>query len=459
MLEREFADFTGHLHRRDGVRLVNAEARTWLAAHRRDAPFDLIQIPLIDTSAATAAGALTLTENKLYTTEAWLEFLSRLNPNGLLAVSRWFDPDRHRGEFYRLLAIGAEALRQREPAATPSDHIVAATVNNILTFIISPTPFDDDRLARLQRVAGERGFSMIQSPGRDLDPIARMILEGRVDEAVLAAGGLDVTAPSDDRPYFFNMVGLAHLLDSNLPGDQHNWKNNVAIVALAVVFALTLLYAVLYVGLPLARLGLGTGRGTVPSSFHLGFFAAIGIGFMLLEIAQMQRLMIFLGHPMYALTVVLMTILLFSGIGSATVRSSDLGIRAVMQRVLPLIAVLALIGLATPMLTDAFRGGGTAVRVATSVGTLALMGFFMGMMFPLGMQLSARPHPDALPWFWGINGVASVFASIAAVLVSMEFGITATFWLGVGCYVVAGACAVAMVRRAGDADPRLAKAR
>ena len=116
VLTEKFAEFSGHLDRQPGVSLVNAEARSYI--NHSSERYDLVQISLIDTWAATAAGALTLTENRLYTVEAWDDFYRALKPGGLLSVSRWYGAEKHRGEFYRLVAIAASALQRKGVSAT-----------------------------------------------------------------------------------------------------------------------------------------------------------------------------------------------------------------------------------------------------------------------------------------------------------------------------------------------------
>ena len=142
VLADKFADFSGHLDRQPGVSLVNAEARSYIN-HSPDR-YDLVQISLIDTWAATAAGGLTLTENRLYTVEAWDDFYRALKPGGLLSVSRWYDAETHRGEFYRLVAIAAKALQhQGVPSAELPRHVVALNVGDIVTVITRPEAFTD----------------------------------------------------------------------------------------------------------------------------------------------------------------------------------------------------------------------------------------------------------------------------------------------------------------------------
>jgi predicted membrane-bound spermidine synthase len=168
----------------------------------------------------------------------------------------------------------------------------------------------------------------------------------------------------------------------------------------------------------------------------MAFFAAIGLGFMLVEVSMLQRLTIFLGHPVYGLTVILFVLLLASGLGSYACRRIP-DARLVVSgriRLCLLVGTLALVGLATP-LAGAFAGATTPVRIALAGGMLAAMGFVMGMAFPVGMRLAARGSSRLTPWLWGINGASSVLASVLAVAIAMAFGISASYWAGVASYV------------------------
>ena len=172
------------------------------------------------------------------------------------------------------------------------------------------------------------------------------------------------------------------------------------------------------------------------------YFCAIGMGFMLIEISQMQRLMVFLGHPVYGLGVVLFTILLFSGIGSATVGARYPRLGTVIARVAALLTMLVLAGIFTPLLTTWARSEATAMRILLSVLLLAPPAFCMGMMFPLGLSIWRR-HSELLPFFWSANGITSMFASVLGMALSIEFGIARTYAIGACFYVV---CAALIVR-------------
>jgi predicted membrane-bound spermidine synthase len=177
------------------------------------------------------------------------------------------------------------------------------------------------------------------------------------------------------------------------------------------------------------------------------FFAGIGLGFMLVEISQMQRLIVFLGHPTYGLSVVLFAMLASSGVGSLVAGRLDGGGARAVLPVVALVAVLAVFGTVTPLAIRAFEAATTAARIAVAIALLFPIGFLMGMAFPLGMRTATSRAPSLAPWLWGINGATSVCASVVAVAIALHWGIAASFWTGVACYGTA-TVALAVVCRA-----------
>jgi spermidine synthase len=441
VLTDKFADFSGHLDRESGVSLVNAEARSYIN-HSSDR-YDLVQISLIDTWAATAAGGLTLTENRLYTVEAWEDFYHALKPGGLLSVSRWFDPKGHRVEFYRLVAIAASALQRKGvPAAELSDHVVAVNVDNIVTVITRPDAFTSaqwqDARARLEA----QGFRIFLGPDVTYDAVTSTLMSGKADKAFFASLTENIAPSTDDNPFFFFTERFGNLLTK--PSATLS-NNNAAISMTLLLIVVALCACAYYIATPFVRLAkrMPLAALTPPVTY----FCAIGMGFMLIEISQMQRLMVFLGHPVYGLAVVLFTILLFSGIGSTTVVAQHPRGGVVIARVVALLTTLAVAGVMTPMLTASARSAATDMRILLSVLLLAPPAFCMGMMFPLGLSVWRR-HSELLPFFWSANGITSMFASVLGMALSIAFGIANTYAIGVAFYVV---CAIMIVvsRRAG----------
>jgi SAM-dependent methyltransferase len=435
VLTDKFADFSGHLDRHPGVSLVNAEARSYIN-HSPDR-YDLVQISLIDTWAATAAGGLTLTENRLYTVEAWGDFYRALKPGGLLSVSRWYDSENHRSEFYRLVAIAASALQlEGVPAAELVRHVVALNVGNIVTVITRPDAFNDAQWQEARTRLLAQGFKILLGPDVAFDAITSTLMSGKADADFFSKLPENITPSTDDNPFFFYTARLGNLatLYSSI-----SMNNNAAINLTRFLVVAAFCFCVYYIAIPFARLARRMPLSTLTPP--VTYFSAIGMGFMLIEISQMQRLMVFLGHPVYGLSVVLFTILLFSGIGSATVGSQPAGPRAIIARVVALLMVLAAAGLLTPVVTAWAWSEATDMRILASVALLAPPAFCMGMMFPLGLSIWRR-HEELLPFFWSANGITSMFASVLGMALSIEFGIAKTYAIGVCFYVV---CAVVIV--------------
>ncbi|MDB5048274.1 MAG: hypothetical protein JWO30_1345 [Fibrobacteres bacterium] len=434
-----FGNFTGHLDRNPKVTLVNDEARSFIARSRGS--FDIIQVSLVDTWAATSAGAFVLSESSLYTVEAWDTFLKRLKPDGILTFSRWYFQDRP-GEMYRLTSLACAALR-RAGVENPRDHImmvrrmaksgVDEVPDGVGTILVGRRAFTAEEVETLGAKASELGFEVALDPGHSIDSTFSSITAGTGSEAFLRSYPLDLSAPTDNRPFFFHMLRLNKALDRDL------WKQGVmstnlkAVAVLAVLLALVLFLTAVSILVPLR---LAAGKPAPGSAPLFLYFSAIGLGFMLLEIAQMQRLNIFLGHPTYALSTVLFTLLLSSGLGSFVTGTGPARDRGRSGLIL-LLAALCVTGFTTTPIIAALQSHGTAARVLASVVILFPMGFFMGMAFPLGMKWAIAKSPDLGAWLWGINGAASVCASVLTVALSMSFGIAASYWIGVACYLAA----------------------
>jgi hypothetical protein len=435
-LKNRFGDFTGHIDRDPAVRLVNDEARSYVA--RTDERFDLIQISLIDTWAATAAGAFTFTENALYTVEAWRTFLLRLTPTGVLSVSRWYYGEIP-AETYRLVSLAAEALRQ-QGVANPRQHMLLAALhvprggNGVGTILVSPSAISDADVARFEQVNRDMAFSVLLTPRSAADPMLATLASPQVGAPSMADAPFDLSPPTDDRPFFFHMLRWRSILNSDLWATGATSFNVQAIFILGTLLAVTVgLTALCIIGPLMLTTQRETLRGASP---FFVFFAAIGVGFMLIEISQMQRLSVFLGHPTYGLSVALFSLLLSSGLGSLTtgLRSDALSPRV---RLLCLLGALVAFGLLTPLVVHRLAAAMTPLRIAAAVAMLAPLGFCMGMAFPLGMELAARRTPALAPWLWGINGATSVCASVIALVIALTWGISASFWTGFACYCVA----------------------
>ncbi len=436
-----FGDFTGHLDRDPRVTFVNDEARSYIA--RTDERFDVIEASFIDTWAATAAGALTLTENSLYTVDAWKLFLRRLTPSGVLSFSRWYVPDLP-AEAYRLTSLAAASLRESgisDPRShilllrnlRPRDSVSGSSGHGMMgaaTILVGKLPFTDAELDKIEALAKQMQFDVVLSPRFALDQNFAALATGGSTSEISAALHLNISPPTDNNPFFFYMTPFrdSFSLDSlSKPGG--------IVGALLLIVSGLILLSIIYILLPMFRtLPRGALIGSIP---HMAFFAAIGLGFMLIEISQMQRLIVFLGHPTYALSVVLFALLLSSGLGSQTTRKISSTHGSAVVRLLLLLVALAVFGLLTPYAISIFSSATSPVRIAVAAGILFPLGFFMGMAFPLGLKLASGQFASLTPGLWGINGATSIFGSILAVMIAMNWGISSSFWTGFACYTVA----------------------
>jgi hypothetical protein len=372
-----------------------------------------------------------------------------------LSVSRWYFRDRP-DELYRTTTLAVDALRQIG-VTDPRRHILIVrnmTIANrpelpdgVGTLLVSRAPFAADEVASVAAEASRLEFEVVFSPTSSTDEMFDKLTSGNDLEALLAAHPTNIAAPTDDSPFFFNMLRLRDVLHFDLLDAGKQTHNVKAVATLALLLVIVAVLTGLCIVVPL---WITRDRAALEGAGPLfAFFIAIGLGFMLIELSQMQRLIIALGHPTYGLSVVLFSLLLSSGAGSFLTSGVTPGsvVRAGRIRLLMLIGVLVAFGIATPAIVRAIEPASTFVRIAASVAVLFPIGLLMGMAFPLGLKLAADRSRHLAPWFWGLNGAASVLASVLSVCIALSWSISTAFWSGVACYVVALAAFAAAARR------------
>ncbi len=442
ILTNQFGDFAGHLERDPRVTLVHDEGRSFVT--RMNEKVDIIQMTGVDTFAATAAGAFALGENGLYTIEAWKTLLERLKPNGILTATR-FHVSEEPLAMYRTTALASAAL-QELGVDSPRRHIMALHSAIIGTILVSPDPFSDADIATFSRLAGEMKFPISVSPKEASNAEFEAAAAGHGLATVEARLPVDLSPPTDDRPFFFHMLKLGAAFQGRTYSENALMMNVDAIRMLAILLVCVAILTALFILGPLA-----TARQEVRLSTALPFvlfFAFIGSGFMLVEMALMQRFIVFLGHPTYAFVVVLFSLLLACGLGSQStrlVRPSQQR-RGSLVRLACLLGALVLFGVLAPGALTSLRGASNPIRILTAVVILCPLGFVMGMPFPLGMRIASEKSPLLTPWFWAINGATSVLASVVSVALSLSWGITVSYCVGCACYVGATLCFLAARR-------------
>lgn len=455
-----FADFTGGLHRLPGVRIIADEARSVIT--RSDERFDIIQASCIATWSATTAGAFTLAENSLYTVEAWKVFLVHLNPEGVLSFNRWYSPD-YPAQLLRLASLASYTLKTLG-VHDPSRHI--AVVRNVpekasimpsATILVSRKPFSDEMLKRLSDASKRLNFKMEFFPaeGAANNSLFKEAIDRAGDSDFHSSTMLDLSPTTDERPFFFYMLKLRDAFGAGaLKFDEQRFSVE-GIMMLFILFAVSIVLCIAFIIGPLAYLRLKKRLPPLPlrhGAAALLFFSSIGFGYILVEMGLMQRLIIFLGHPVYSITVVLFSMLLSSGLGA--IASARLMRKGLPSGSLIAVLLLVLIGMLAFTLffqtgvLSAFEKGGIVTRVAVSLLFLVPPGFMMGMPFPFGMSISQKILGEHTAWLWAANGATSVLSSVLAVCVSIVWGFSATIALGLGFYVSATLALIVLSRLA-----------
>lgn len=431
-----------------GVSLVHDEGRAYLT--RTTQQFDVLQMSLVDTWAATGAGAFTLSENGLYTREAWHIFLNRLTPTGILSVSRWFSPQQA-SETSRLVALAVSALLDRG-ARRPLQHIALVARHNVATLLVSAEPFTAADLDRIDAVSLARGFTVLASsraPSRDRR-LAGILASASHAELTAAAADptFDYQPPTDARPFFFNMVRPSAWLTTLAAPDGGVIAGNLrATGTLVAILGVSVVFVAGTIVLPL----LVRGRPAMPGgslASGLAYFTLIGTAFMCTQVAFLQRFSVLLGHPTYALVVVLFSMILLAGLGSLlSHRVIGAGGERFARCTWVLAAGLAVIAVAMAGICASAVAWSTGARIATVLVIVAPLALLMGCCFPHGARLVQSRDESALAWMWGANGAAGVVASIGAVMISMTLGIEANLWVAAAAYALLPVVAAGIATR------------
>ena len=458
---KDFGDKAGHIYAQPNVRVHIAEARGFIAesADRHD----LIMLPLLDSFSAASAGTLSLSEGFVYTREAFELYLDHLQPDGFLAITRWLKlPPR---DSLKLMATALSAL-ERKGHVQPETHLALLRSWDTTLLLVKSRSLTSDEIAAIKAFTAARSFDLAYLP--DLQEseanTANVLPEpyffqgaaalvGQAREPFLKRYKFDLTPATDNRPYFFDFFRWRSLpellkLRAVTSGALLDWGYLILVVTLVQAIALSLVLILLPLWLRKKSRQPTSERRQVAA-----YFAMIGLAFLFVEIACIQRFMLFLNHPTYAIAVVLSAFLLFAGIGSAASSGFDRWLRDRSANHLfgLAVAVVAIISLAVmyvfvlPAMIPMLVLLPGPAKIAATLLLIAPLAFFMGMPFPLALANLKTHAPALVPWAWGINGCASVISAVLATLLAMSFGFSTVVLLAAGLY---SAAAVMFVRSA-----------
>ena len=440
IMRKHFADRSQGIYLRPDVHIHVEDGRSFVRRSREK--YQVLQATLVDTWASTAAGAFALSENNLYTTDAFRDYLSHLTDDGLAAFTRWgLDPPR---ESLRLVSLAMVALSQiGEP--DPWRHVIVGREGSVQgwgaldTVLISRKPFTTADLERARAAMAAAGIQPVYLPDERIPNQFTDLLRSPNPAAYQRSYEYDISPVSDNHPFFFYTVQPRDIL-AFLEHASHrtaDYKINRAVPLLYALMAISLLATAIILALPPLVLGARLPRHKGVLGFLL-YFLCIGAGYILIEVALIQKFVLFLGHPTYALTVVIFSMLVSSGLGSYFSRRILAGDDRRLYHALTLIAVLValLAAVVTPLLT-AGVGLPLPLKFAITVLLISPAGFVMGMPFPTGLKRLEEWHKPSVRWAWSLNAAASVLGSVGALVCAIYLGLVETLLAGGLLYLAA----------------------
>ena len=447
-------DFWGGLFDQPEVRLVTDEGRSFVRRSREQ--YDAILSVHTISNAAIASGALALAENYVLTREAFVDYLDHLAPDGVLYVVR---PE---AQLARLVATGRESLAARgvvdpaghfylyrHPSSAPRGQLLAP---NRLAFragfLMKKSPFtpEEVRLMHAHLVIGRPTLELLYSPLEShAGSLYHALLTAPDPRTVYATQAAQLAPTTDDRPFFnqhtrwasLTLTTVWDLFTQGRLGRLALEDRPVAEVAVLVLLVQAILIATGLIVLPLARFARAGVHAPHCGRFLL-YFAGLGVGFILIEMALVQRFTLFLGQPVYTFAVVLAGLLVCTGAGAALAGRLHAQPQQHLRWILPLIVVLV-VGTAflTPLVLSAALALPLVWRILLALCLIAPLGVLLGLPFPTGLRVVAHTAPVLVPWAWGVNSFCTVIGTAVALMLGMAYGFTAVLMIAALCYGIA----------------------
>ena len=450
VMRGRYADYSHHLYDLPQVHIHIADGRSWVRNSRQH--YDVIQMTLVDTWASTAAGAFALSENNLYTVEAFKEYFQHLKPDGLIAITRWeFKQPR---EALRVLAVAMQALHELG-VSNPARNFIVVSEGALdidgrpVVVLAKKSPFTPEEEAAVRAHLAETRLVAQYMPSQPQDNAFGQLIASNDPYGFARNYKFNVAPVTDNAPFFFFTLKTRQILSKSLLARGIDWKVNLGVVVLAMVLLISIAAVLFFLVLPLALHGGGAGR-----TLQLLYFIAVGLGYILVEITFIQRFVLFLGNPTYALTVVIFLLMLSSGAGSMVSRK---WLSQPNQVRIPLVAIvaalLAYVGVLHRLL-GSLVGLPFLVKLLVSAVLLIPVGLAMGMPFPTGLRWLAGDKVEAedatiapadgaasqsnvIEWAWAMNAASSVLGSVLAIVIAIQVGLNLTLTCGACAYLLA----------------------
>ena len=450
-----YREFSGNIYRNPKVTAVSDEGRNFVASNKNR--YDIIQLTYVDTTAATSGGAYIFAENNLYTKDSFKDFLKHLKPEGIFSVC-WIDVPGLTGGT-RLVSLGISAL---EEMGTPDTgkHMMVVTyaarpcwiIKNIM---LKLTPFTDEEQQKVIDATKKLNFEPTYIPNRDtgqvklnkihnMKEIIKELINSPTDrEEIYDRFPLNIRATTDDSPFFYfqnHPKNFLKIIQTRSPTRRIIDTNGTVILIYVLIVGIVMVSIFYFI--PMIFSGWGQkllSRKKSEIVPFLFYFSSIGMGFMLLEIVFLQKLLLFLGEPIYTLSATLFTILLFAGLGSlCTNRFTSREPQFYISRAILAVMTISVIYLyILPPIFYFFMGYPKFIKITIAILTLMPLSFLMGMPLPLAIKILHERMQDVIPWMWAVNGATSVLASIIAIILAMNIGYNFVLFVSIIFYLAA----------------------
>ena len=425
---RDYSSYDGGIYNNySNVHVSVDEGRSFLKRSSQTYDSIMLDIPVSKTAQGTLGYALA--ENYLFTTDSFADYLNHLSNNGFLTIVA-----HSQEEIYKLVSIafkvlGAQGLSNyqimQQIAVIGSDNHMDHSALPI--FILKKTSITTEQAAAINALAANKGFSTLFTPvGTSTDTILQGLARSQVSISDLVSeASFNMKAPTDDNPFFYNF-------DLSIP-------STLASLLIGAII-LTVVVSIFYV---VARrreeVTLKNGRRIKVkakfSTFKWYCFASLGLGFMLIEVALIQKFILFLGEPTLAIAASLFSLLLAGGLGSFFSRKWSNGKQYNAFKVSLIIAAIVITYIfLLPVIFNAALTYSALIRFVVSFILISPIGFLMGIPFPTILGYIKQEFENDAAWMWCINGAFSVLAGVLALVIAMTFGFNAVLLLGALTY-------------------------
>lgn len=430
MMETTYRDFSGGLYDRANVEI--SDSRSFVKRSKDE--YDTILLTLTDSTPAST-GIYALTENYVYTVEAFQDYYDHLSENGTLSITRYVLPPPR--ESLRIVSLAVAAM-EKNGIEHPEHHIAIMRSWGTITIIIKKSELTPHEIAAIRAFSRERKFDLVYVPGITLDeanvynkfpePYYYQNINKLFSDKDRFYGDylFKVSPVTDEQPFFFQFFKFEKM-GPTYESMGKKWQPFVEGGYMTpIIFIQALVLSLVFILLPLRKIGKYPQKKGI-----LVYFLCLGFGFMFIEITLIQKFILFLGHPVYAVSAVLFSLLLFAGLGSFYSERLKSPVKVIPALSLLIILYLMLL----PRIFNLFLGHEIMIRYLISLVTIAPLGFLMGMPFPMGVRITKKINPELIPWAWAVNGCASVLGSILVIMIALSWGFSIVLVLASAVYL------------------------